>query len=140
VTSEVFTAVNMKNVVFWDISPCGSCRNRRFVRTYRLYPPGENIQRTKNTLARASDCSTLRSIVAIANMFLVLCFHPDDGGGGIFSSETSIPTRTSRRHIPEDDILTNHVHFNCESITFISYHFVFLYSIPLTYTIILYSV
>jgi hypothetical protein len=27
---EVFTAVTMRNVVFWDITPCGSCKNRRF--------------------------------------------------------------------------------------------------------------
>jgi hypothetical protein len=26
----VFTAVDMKNAVFWDITPCGSCKNRRF--------------------------------------------------------------------------------------------------------------
>jgi hypothetical protein len=27
---EVFTAVTMKNCVFWDVRPCGSCKNRRF--------------------------------------------------------------------------------------------------------------
>jgi hypothetical protein len=27
---EVFTAVAMKNGVFWDVMPCGSCKNRRF--------------------------------------------------------------------------------------------------------------
>jgi hypothetical protein len=27
---EVFTAVTMKNVVLWDITPCGSRKNRRF--------------------------------------------------------------------------------------------------------------
>jgi hypothetical protein len=27
---EVFTAVAMKNGVFWDATPCGSCNNRRF--------------------------------------------------------------------------------------------------------------
>jgi hypothetical protein len=27
---EVFTAVTMKNGVFWDVIPCGSCKNRRF--------------------------------------------------------------------------------------------------------------
>jgi hypothetical protein len=27
---EVFTAVTMKNGVFWDFTPCGSCKNRRF--------------------------------------------------------------------------------------------------------------
>jgi hypothetical protein len=27
---EVFTAVTMKNGVFWDVTPCGSCKNRCF--------------------------------------------------------------------------------------------------------------
>jgi hypothetical protein len=27
---EVFTVVTMKNGVFWDVTPCGSCNNRRF--------------------------------------------------------------------------------------------------------------
>jgi hypothetical protein len=27
---EVFTAVTMKNDVFWDVTPCGSCKNQRF--------------------------------------------------------------------------------------------------------------
>jgi hypothetical protein len=35
---EVFTAVTMKNGVFWDITPCGSCRNRRFEGTWRQFP------------------------------------------------------------------------------------------------------
>jgi hypothetical protein len=27
---EVFTVVTMNSGVFWDVMPCGSCRNRRF--------------------------------------------------------------------------------------------------------------
>jgi hypothetical protein len=27
---EVFTAVTMKNGVFWDVTSCGSCKNRCF--------------------------------------------------------------------------------------------------------------
>jgi hypothetical protein len=27
---DVFTAVTMKNGVFWDVTSCGSCKNRRF--------------------------------------------------------------------------------------------------------------
>jgi hypothetical protein len=27
---EVFTAATMKNGVFWDVTPCGSCKSRRF--------------------------------------------------------------------------------------------------------------
>jgi hypothetical protein len=30
---EVFMAVTMKNAVFLDVIPCGSCKNRRFGRT-----------------------------------------------------------------------------------------------------------
>jgi hypothetical protein len=26
---EVFMALTMKNGVFWDVTPCGSCKNRR---------------------------------------------------------------------------------------------------------------
>jgi hypothetical protein len=38
---EVFTAVTMKNVVFWDVTPCGSCKNRRFGGTWRLLHQGD---------------------------------------------------------------------------------------------------
>jgi hypothetical protein len=31
---EVFMAVTMKNAVFWDVMPCGCCKNRRFGGTY----------------------------------------------------------------------------------------------------------
>jgi hypothetical protein len=37
---EVFTAVTMKNGVFWDVTPCGSCKNRRFGGTSRLLHQG----------------------------------------------------------------------------------------------------
>jgi hypothetical protein len=59
---EVFTAVTMKNVVFWYVSTCGSYRNLRFGGTYCLNHQGENNQQTKDTLAIASDCSKLRNI------------------------------------------------------------------------------
>jgi hypothetical protein len=34
---EVFTAVTMKNGVFWDVALCGSCKKRRFGGTWRLH-------------------------------------------------------------------------------------------------------
>jgi hypothetical protein len=37
---EAFTAVTMKNAVFWDVAPCRSCVNRRFGGTYRLHLHG----------------------------------------------------------------------------------------------------
>jgi hypothetical protein len=32
--------VTMKNAVFWDVTPCDSCKNRRFGGTYRLHLQG----------------------------------------------------------------------------------------------------
>jgi hypothetical protein len=28
--SEIGTTLTVKNGVFWDVTPCGSCKNRRF--------------------------------------------------------------------------------------------------------------
>jgi hypothetical protein len=39
---RVFTAVTMKNSVFWDVRPSGFCMNRRFGGTYRLQHQGDN--------------------------------------------------------------------------------------------------
>jgi hypothetical protein len=38
---EVFKAVTMKNGVLWDVTPCGSCKNRRFRGTWRLLHQGD---------------------------------------------------------------------------------------------------
>jgi hypothetical protein len=35
-----FTPMSMKNAVFWDLTPCGSCKNRCFGGTYRLHHRG----------------------------------------------------------------------------------------------------
>jgi hypothetical protein len=72
---DVFTAVTMKNAVFWDMPPAqADC-----------------------TLA---DLSTLKM-------------------EAISSSETSVHTRSTRRHIPEDGNLHNHRRENLKSYIFI---------------------
>jgi hypothetical protein len=38
---EVFTAVTMKNGVFWVVTPRVSCKNRRFGGTWRLLHQGD---------------------------------------------------------------------------------------------------
>jgi hypothetical protein len=40
VTFEVFKAVTTKNAVFWNVTPCGSCKNRSCGGTYRLHNQG----------------------------------------------------------------------------------------------------
>jgi hypothetical protein len=38
---EGSAAVTMKNAVFWDVTPCSSCKNRRFEGTQRLLHQGD---------------------------------------------------------------------------------------------------
>jgi hypothetical protein len=75
----------MKNAVFWDVAPCRSCVNRRFGRTYRLHIQG-SLQPSAHTGSSLADFSTLK-VEATR------------------SSETSVHTRSTRCHIPEDGIL-----------------------------------
>jgi hypothetical protein len=41
----------MTNAVIWDISRCGSCKNRRFGGTYRLHHQGDKNGLTRNTVS-----------------------------------------------------------------------------------------
>jgi hypothetical protein len=47
---EVFRAVTMKNAVFWDVTPCGSFKNRRLGGTYRLHHLGDKNRRGMNNV------------------------------------------------------------------------------------------
>jgi hypothetical protein len=38
---EVYMAVTMKDIVFWDVTPCDSCKNLLFGGTYRLDHQGD---------------------------------------------------------------------------------------------------
>jgi hypothetical protein len=34
----------IKNAIFWDVMPCGSCKNQHFRGTYRLHHQGDKNQ------------------------------------------------------------------------------------------------
>jgi hypothetical protein len=46
-----FTVVTMKNAVFCDVTPCGSCKNRCFGGRYRFRHQGDKNQRARNNLS-----------------------------------------------------------------------------------------
>jgi hypothetical protein len=91
VRSEVFMAMTTKNAFFWDVAQCRSCMNRHFGGTYRLHLQGRKIHERGTSVGR-----WLQSSLAY---FSTLKME------AIRSSETSIHTRSSQHHIPENCIL-----------------------------------
>jgi hypothetical protein len=54
----------MKNVVFWDMTPRGSCYNRRFEGTYHLYHHGGKNERARNIVSNNEQLSKLSVLVS----------------------------------------------------------------------------
>jgi hypothetical protein len=77
---DVFTAVTMKNAVFLDVTPCGSCNNRH------------NIFRRRRRLL------VMANVVPSSPIFVTLKME------ALLSSETSVDTRATRLNIPENGI------------------------------------
>jgi hypothetical protein len=76
----------MKNAVFWDVTPCGSCKSRRF---------GRFRHSVRRLLVTAN--------VVPSSPILVILFMEE-----LRSSETSVFTRATRHTIPDNDILSKY--------------------------------
>jgi hypothetical protein len=65
---EVLPAVIRKNAIFWDVTQCSCCRNRRFGGTYRLHHQGDSYRRTKSNVSSNQRPSNA------AKYFVSACF------------------------------------------------------------------
>jgi hypothetical protein len=44
-------AVIMKSAIFWDVTPCGSCKNQHFGGLYHIHHHGDKNRLARNNLA-----------------------------------------------------------------------------------------
>jgi hypothetical protein len=102
---EVFTAVIMKNAVFWYITPYGPCENWYFGGTCHLHHQGQKNQQDRNNVSKIlAFLRSVRQLLATYNVVpssLILFTLMEE----IYSSETSLLTRATWLLIPEDGIL-----------------------------------
>jgi hypothetical protein len=61
---EVFIAVTMRNPVFCDVTPCGSCKDRRFEGKYSVHQKRYKIGELGTTTAVTSNRLALSDSVA----------------------------------------------------------------------------
>jgi hypothetical protein len=54
-----------KNVIFWDVTPCGTCKNRRFGGTYRLHHQGGKNRQVRNNVGPSSSILVTQMMQAI---------------------------------------------------------------------------
>jgi hypothetical protein len=78
----------MKNAVFWDITPCCSCSNRR-------------LEERIASISRVERNSWLGTMLEVPSSLILYTFMKE----AIRPSETSVLTIATRRHIQEDGVL-----------------------------------
>jgi hypothetical protein len=113
----------MKNVVFWDVTPCGSCKSRLFGGMYRPHHQNEKISEQGTALAVTSKWNTLyepsfrgnyrlhhqgkgiselqllvTTTVPSSHILFTLMIE------AILSSESSVLIRATPRHVPEEGV------------------------------------
>jgi hypothetical protein len=94
----------MTNGVFWDVTPSGSCDNRRFGGIYSLHNQGGKNQRPRNSVRINQQLLLLVAAKAVIISLILVILMME----AIFSFETSVLTRATQRNIPQNSILHSH--------------------------------
>jgi hypothetical protein len=71
-------------IIFWEMTPCGSYRNRRFGGLYRLHLQGARVSYESVTIQELT--TSLCNLLALV--------HPEDGGDTIIRNVGSYKSHT----------------------------------------------
>jgi hypothetical protein len=99
----------MKNGVFLDVTPCGSCKNRRFGGTQRLLLQGDKNRWTRNNAS--SNYQLMHTLRSVRQLLVRASVVPSSSilvtmmKEALSSSETSVPARVTQQNSREDAIL-----------------------------------
>jgi hypothetical protein len=85
----------MKIAVFCNVTPSGSCKNRRFGGRYRFHHQDDKKRSARNNMCR---------LLVTANVVPSSSIRVTRMMEAFVSSETSVLTRATWRNIPEDGI------------------------------------
>jgi hypothetical protein len=111
-----------KNAIFWDVAPCRSCeRIASNIQGRKIRERGTSVRDGKQTGPPVEN-----------TQLVAVCYPPHTASSladfstlkmeAIRSSETSVHTRSTRRHIPEDGILHSHCCENLKSYLLVCSH------------------
>jgi hypothetical protein len=118
----------MKNAIFRDVMPCGSCKNQQFGGTYHLRHQADENQWTRNVNSNwqrkhsAMKCFESRIVFLCKVLWLLVTANIPSLPvlitmmiEAICSSEMLVLARVTQRTIPEDGIPQGHHHENLKS-------------------------
>jgi hypothetical protein len=121
----------MKNAVFGDVTPCGSCKNRVLKECIASIVMVKRIDELGIALAVTSEeilfLHSVLQVLGTANVVLSSTILVTLNLEKISSSETSALTRAMRRHIPEEGILHSHLCENLKAYMRVVFYFCLKY-------------